>query len=91
MEEALKRRVEASGERSEILDTKPVLSWEEELIWEVFSILHSSRPIGMQASGIPVPDILALKFATLESAIDLIRIIKSLDGVWLAWNDKQSK
>ena len=45
----------------------------------------------MQASGIPVPDILALEFATLESSIDLVRIIKSLDGIWLAWNDKQSK
>ena len=91
MEEALNRRVEASGERSEVLDTKPVLDWGEGLIWEVFSILHSSRPIGMQASGIPIPDILALEFTTLESGIDLVRIIKSLDGVWLAWNDKQSK
>ena len=45
----------------------------------------------MQASGIPVPDILALKFTTLESGIDLVRIIKSLDGIWLAWNDKQGK
>ena len=68
-----------------------MLDWEEELIWEVFSILHSSRPIGMQASGIPVPDILALGFATLESDIDLVRIIKSLDGIWLAWNETQSK
>ena len=91
MEEALNRRVKASGERSEILDTKPVLNWGEELIWEVFSTLHSSRPIGMQASGIPISDILALEFATLESGIDLVRIVKSLDGVWMTWNDKQSK
>ena len=91
MEEALSRKVEASGKRSEILDTKPVLDWEEELIWEVFSILHSSRPIGMQASGIPISDILALEFATPESGIDLVRIVKSLDSIWLAWNDKQSK
>ena len=91
MEEALNRRVEASGERSEILDAKPILDWGDGLIWEVFSILHSSRPIGMQASGIPIPDILALEFATLESDIDLVRIVKSLDGIWLSWNDKQSK
>ena len=90
MEEALNRKAKASGERSEVLDAKPILDWEEGLIWEVFSILHSSRPVGMQASGIPIPDILALEFATLESGIDLVRIIKSLDGVWLAWNDKQS-
>ena len=45
----------------------------------------------MQASGIPIPDILALGFATLESGIDLVRIVKSLDGIWLAWNDKQSE
>ena len=43
------------------------------------------------SSGIPIPDILALEFATLESSIDLVRIIKSLDGIWLAWNDKQGK
>ena len=91
MEEALNRKIEASGKRSEILDAKPILYWGEELIWEVFSILHSSRPVGMQASGIPIPDILALEFATLESGIDLVRIVKSLDAIWLAWNDKQSK
>ena len=45
----------------------------------------------MQASGIRVSDILALRFATLESNLDLVRIVKSLDGIWLAWNDKQSK
>lgn len=45
----------------------------------------------MQASGIPIPDILALEFTTTESGIDLVRMVKSLDGIWLAWNDKQSK
>ena len=45
----------------------------------------------MQASGIPIPDILALELATLESSIDLVRIVKSLDGIWLAWNDEKNK
>ena len=85
VEEALQRREQVTRERSKELDKKPVLEWNEQLIWEVFSILHTSRPIGMQASGIPILDIVALQPATTESVMDLVRIVKAVDNRWLDW------
>ena len=85
VEEALHRREQATRERSKELDKKPVLEWGEQLIWEVFSILHTSRPIGMQASGIPISDIVALQLTTTESVMDLVRIVKAVDNRWLEW------
>ena len=73
------------------MDKKPVLTWQEDLVWEVWSVLHSSRPIGMQASGIPISDIVALKSATTESEMDLVRLIKALDNHWFVWLDQQPK
>ena len=40
----------------------------------------------MQASGISVSEILALGFATVESPLDLVKIVKTLDARWLLWN-----
>ena len=67
------------------------MTWSETQIWEVFSILHTSRSIGMEVSGISIVDIAALQSTTPESLIDLVRIIKRLDSIWLTWNSKQSK
>ena len=83
--------MEKTGERSEILDTKPVLGYSDELVWDVFCILHSSRPSGWSASGIPIGEIVAMEFATFESALDLVKIVKSLDSVWFEWYEEQQR
>jgi len=43
----------------------------------------------MGPSGINVSDVLSISFMTMEDPEDLIRIIKSMDGVWLEWQSRE--
>lgn len=64
----------------------------QELIWDIFFLLHYSRGEGFNGPlRIPVSEALACKDLTFEDPLDLITMVRLLDDTFFEWVKENNK